>query len=62
LEDQVLSEKRTQSANRQSSIVNHYVREGGRPGFFWRPFCAVSGVLLVLLVLFAVTLLTFVKN
>jgi Na+/H+ antiporter NhaD/arsenite permease-like protein len=39
-----------------------YVREGGRPGFFWRPFCAVSGVLLVLLVLFAVTLLTLVKN
>jgi Na+/H+ antiporter NhaD/arsenite permease-like protein len=34
-----------------------YVREGGRPGFFWRPFCAVSGVLLVLLVLFAATLL-----
>ncbi|HLN59020.1 MAG TPA: SLC13 family permease [Thermoanaerobaculia bacterium] len=35
-----------------------YVREGGRPGFFWRPFCAVSGVILVLLVLFAVVLLT----
>jgi hypothetical protein len=35
-----------------------YVREGGRPGYFWRPFCAVSGVLLVLLVLFAVVLLT----
>jgi Na+/H+ antiporter NhaD/arsenite permease-like protein len=34
-----------------------YVREGGRPGFFWRPFCAVSGVLLVLLVLFAALLL-----
>jgi Na+/H+ antiporter NhaD/arsenite permease-like protein len=34
-----------------------YVREGGRPRFFWRPFCAVSGVILVLLVLFAVLLL-----
>ncbi len=35
-----------------------YVREGGRPGFFWKPFCAVSGVLLVLLVLIGVALLT----
>ncbi len=35
-----------------------YVRQGGRPGFFWKPFCAVSGVLLVLLVLIAVALLT----
>ncbi len=35
-----------------------YVREGGRPRFFWKPFCAVSGVLLILLVLFAVLLLT----
>lgn len=34
-----------------------YVREGGRPRFFWRPFCAVSGVLLILLVLFAAVLL-----
>jgi Na+/H+ antiporter NhaD/arsenite permease-like protein len=34
-----------------------YVREGGRPGFFWRPFCAVSGVILVLLILFATVLL-----
>lgn len=35
-----------------------YVREGGRPGYFWRPFCAVSGVLLALLVLIGVLLLT----
>jgi len=35
-----------------------YVREGGRPRFFWRPFCAVSGAILVLLVLFGVALLT----
>jgi Na+/H+ antiporter NhaD/arsenite permease-like protein len=34
-----------------------YVREGGRPGYFWRPFCTVSGVLLLLLVLFAIVLL-----
>jgi Na+/H+ antiporter NhaD/arsenite permease-like protein len=34
-----------------------YVREGGRPRFFWKPFCAVSGVILILLVLFAVALL-----
>ncbi|HJW15243.1 MAG TPA: citrate transporter, partial [Thermoanaerobaculia bacterium] len=34
-----------------------YVREGGRPRFFWRPFCAVSGAILVLLVLFGVALL-----
>jgi Na+/H+ antiporter NhaD/arsenite permease-like protein len=34
-----------------------YVREGGRPRFFWKPFCAVSGILLVLLVLFGVALL-----
>jgi Na+/H+ antiporter NhaD/arsenite permease-like protein len=35
-----------------------YVREGGRPHFFWKPFCAVSGVLLILMVLFAALLLT----
>jgi Na+/H+ antiporter NhaD/arsenite permease-like protein len=34
-----------------------YVREGGRPGYFWRPFCAVSGVILILLILFAIVLL-----
>ena len=39
-----------------------YVREGGRPGYFWRPFCAVSGALLLLLALFAVALLTFSGN
>jgi Na+/H+ antiporter NhaD/arsenite permease-like protein len=39
-----------------------YVREGGRPRYFWRPFCAVSGALLILLALFAVALLTLVHN
>jgi Na+/H+ antiporter NhaD/arsenite permease-like protein len=39
-----------------------YVREGGRPRYFWRPFCAVSGALLVLLALFAVALLTLGGN
>ena len=39
-----------------------YVREGGRPRYFWRPFCAVSGALLVLLSLIAVALLILVKN
>jgi Na+/H+ antiporter NhaD/arsenite permease-like protein len=39
-----------------------YVREGGRPRYFWRPFCAVSGVLLILLALFAVALLTLGGN
>jgi len=34
-----------------------YVREGGRPHFFWKPFCIVSTVLLVILVLFASGLL-----
>src|SRR6266496_888990 len=34
---------------------------GGRPRFFWKPFCAVSGVLLVLLVLFALALLTILR-
>ena len=34
-----------------------YVREGGRPHFFWKPFCAVSAVILAALVLFGAALL-----
>jgi Na+/H+ antiporter NhaD/arsenite permease-like protein len=34
-----------------------YVREGGRPRFFWRPYVAVSGVILLLLVVFGAALL-----
>ena len=34
-----------------------YVREGGRPHFFWKPFCAVSSIFLVVLVLFGAALL-----
>jgi Na+/H+ antiporter NhaD/arsenite permease-like protein len=34
-----------------------YLREGGRPRFFWKPFCAVSGVILVMLILYASLLL-----
>jgi Na+/H+ antiporter NhaD/arsenite permease-like protein len=33
-----------------------YVRGGGRPGAFWRLFCAASGILLVLLLLFCLAL------
>ena len=34
-----------------------YLREGGRPRYFWKPFCAVSSVVLVLMVLFGAILL-----
>jgi Na+/H+ antiporter NhaD/arsenite permease-like protein len=34
-----------------------YLREGGRPRYFWKPFCAVSGIVLVILVLFGAGLL-----
>ena len=34
-----------------------YLREGGRPRYFWKPFCAVSGAILAILLLFAAALL-----
>lgn len=34
-----------------------YVSEGGRPRYFWKPFCAVSGAILALLLLYASLLL-----
>ena len=34
-----------------------YVREGGRPHFFWKPFCLVSTLILVFLLLFGSVLL-----
>lgn len=34
-----------------------YLREGGRPRYFWKPFCAVSGAILAIMVLFAAVLL-----
>lgn len=33
-----------------------YVREGGRPGAFWRLFCAASGIVLAALLLFCLAL------
>jgi Na+/H+ antiporter NhaD/arsenite permease-like protein len=34
-----------------------YLREGGRPRHFWKPFCAVSGAVLAILLLFGALLL-----
>jgi len=34
-----------------------YLQEGGRPRYFWKPFCAVSGIVLVILLMFAGLLL-----
>jgi Na+/H+ antiporter NhaD/arsenite permease-like protein len=34
-----------------------YLREGGRPRYFWKPFCAISTIVLIILVLFGAVLL-----
>jgi Na+/H+ antiporter NhaD/arsenite permease-like protein len=34
-----------------------YLREGGRPRHFWKPFCGISTIVLVILVLFGASLL-----